>query len=552
MISDKEITVYERSQGKSPKMFTFDGVFGPSSTQVDVYDTVVSPLLKKVIAGYSCTVFAYGQTGTGKTYTMEGDHANNPNLHWQSDTSAGMIPRCLSHLFDENQQLQLVKEVAHTTGYHAGGRVALPMQIRIVRVITLHRVRFAGAGLAVGKHGATIPGDDFLQQRADHRVLNGVWASSLLLSLTPQLFVTSPTTTIRATPVPPNAPIKLRKPFSKEGLKPKKLRFTDKDKDGTEDENYSKKSADFFIKMSKQKAEFPKRQGKSKARLDCDMQDSLSAMLQNVRFELDNKKNMRYGQGQYEKRARNNKDSSQSSKLNCSPKGSVSKGVLPYCRHVKIHGVKRRNYHGYNHEETWVDGFSAVGKTARNGDTVMISMTLWMYQRLDLIENKYNAGSLVWGLVDGYPWWPAIVDDWIETLQFYELEESSIIPVKYHVTFFKDNLHCEWLNRKTIKPFIKYKKSTLVRKQNKFNEINHKKSLEKAYALAQSAIPLSISERLQRFSSFSRIRNLQGSVIQSYEEQDDEISSTPTESTEHITLKEFYLKNKHYTKNKFL
>ncbi|XP_077260727.1 kinesin-like protein Klp61F isoform X3 [Temnothorax americanus] len=106
MISDKEIMVYERSQDKTSKMFTFDGVFGPSSTQVDVYDTVVSPLVKEVIAGYNCTVFAYGQTGTGKTYTMEGDRADNPNLHWQSDTSAGMIPRCLSHLFDELQLLE--------------------------------------------------------------------------------------------------------------------------------------------------------------------------------------------------------------------------------------------------------------------------------------------------------------------------------------------------------------------------------------------------------------------------------------------------------------
>ncbi|XP_071646527.1 uncharacterized protein [Temnothorax longispinosus] len=406
---------------------------------------------------------------------------------------------------------------------------------------------------------------------------NGVWASSLLLSLTPQLFVTSPTTTIRATPVPPNAPIKLRKPFSKEGLKPKKLRFTDKDKDGTEDENYSKKSADFFIKMSKQKAEFPKRQGKSKARLDCDMQDSLSAMLQNVRFELDNKKNMRYGQGQYEKRARNNKDSSQSSKLNCSPKGlERCPTILSPCKDTwskeeKLSWLQprrdvgrwiqccRKNCKKWRYCDDFHDPVD-VPKTwycEMNSNKTIASCSvpqvpIPMKIKTDLIENKYNAGSLVWGLVDGYPWWPAIVDDWIETLQFYELEESSIIPVKYHVTFFKDNLHCEWLNRKTIKPFIKYKKSTLVRKQNKFNEINHKKSLEKAYALAQSAIPLSISERLQRFSSFSRIRNLQGSVIQSYEEQDDEISSTPTESTEHITLKEFYLKNKHYTKNKFL
>ncbi|KAL6255389.1 hypothetical protein P5V15_013726 [Pogonomyrmex californicus] len=111
MISDKKIMVYEESQDKLSKIFTFDGIFGPSSTQVDIYNMVVSPLLKEVIAGYSCTVFAYGQTSTGKTYTMEGTLVDNLNLHWQSDTSAGIIPRCLNHLFDE---LQLLKNQQHT------------------------------------------------------------------------------------------------------------------------------------------------------------------------------------------------------------------------------------------------------------------------------------------------------------------------------------------------------------------------------------------------------------------------------------------------------
>lgn len=104
--SEKEIIVYERSQGKVAKKFTFDRVFGPESTQLDVYNAVIRPLLKEVLAGYSCTVFAYGQTGTGKTYTMEGSRVENPGLHWQSDTSVGMIPRCLSHLFDELQLLE--------------------------------------------------------------------------------------------------------------------------------------------------------------------------------------------------------------------------------------------------------------------------------------------------------------------------------------------------------------------------------------------------------------------------------------------------------------
>lgn len=140
------------------------------------------------------------------------------------------------------------------------------------------------------------------------------------------MFVTSPTTT-RITPVPPNAPIKPRKPFSKEGLKPKKLRFTDKE----EDENCILKNANFVIKTSK--AECSKQQNESSGTLD---RDSLSALLQSVRLKLDNKENgednRRYRQGRYEKRTRNNRsvakeraknknDFLQSSKLNYSPKG---------------------------------------------------------------------------------------------------------------------------------------------------------------------------------------------------------------------------------------
>ncbi|CAL1688462.1 unnamed protein product [Lasius platythorax] len=103
--SNKEVVVHERSQGTHSKKFTFDKVFGPSSKQVDVYNAVVSPLLEEVLAGYNCTVFAYGQTGTGKTFTMEGV-SNDPTLHWQSDTMAGIIPRALSHLFDELRLLE--------------------------------------------------------------------------------------------------------------------------------------------------------------------------------------------------------------------------------------------------------------------------------------------------------------------------------------------------------------------------------------------------------------------------------------------------------------
>ncbi|KAI4484885.1 hypothetical protein M0802_012994 [Mischocyttarus mexicanus] len=103
--SSKEVIIREKPQDKLSKKFTFDEVFGPLSKQIDVYNAIVSPLLEEVLAGYNCTVFAYGQTGTGKTFTMEGV-SNDPALHWQSDTTAGIIPRTLSHLFDELRLLE--------------------------------------------------------------------------------------------------------------------------------------------------------------------------------------------------------------------------------------------------------------------------------------------------------------------------------------------------------------------------------------------------------------------------------------------------------------
>jgi kinesin family protein 11 len=47
-------------------------VFGPQSLQKDLYDQAVVPIVNEVLEGFNCTIFAYGQTGTGKTYTMEG------------------------------------------------------------------------------------------------------------------------------------------------------------------------------------------------------------------------------------------------------------------------------------------------------------------------------------------------------------------------------------------------------------------------------------------------------------------------------------------------
>jgi kinesin family protein 11 len=52
--------------------------------QIDVYMSVVHPIISEVLAGYNCTVFAYGQTGTGKTFTMEGEKSNDVAVSWDT------------------------------------------------------------------------------------------------------------------------------------------------------------------------------------------------------------------------------------------------------------------------------------------------------------------------------------------------------------------------------------------------------------------------------------------------------------------------------------
>ena len=52
----------------SPRKYPFDVVFGPEADQAMIYQDVVSPMLDEITKGYNCTLFAYGQTGTGKTY----------------------------------------------------------------------------------------------------------------------------------------------------------------------------------------------------------------------------------------------------------------------------------------------------------------------------------------------------------------------------------------------------------------------------------------------------------------------------------------------------
>ncbi|KAJ0971087.1 hypothetical protein J5N97_019046 [Dioscorea zingiberensis] len=61
--------------GSTKRTFKFDRVYAPRDGQGDVYADA-SPLVASVLDGYNVCIFAYGQTGTGKTFTMEGTEQN--------------------------------------------------------------------------------------------------------------------------------------------------------------------------------------------------------------------------------------------------------------------------------------------------------------------------------------------------------------------------------------------------------------------------------------------------------------------------------------------
>ncbi|XP_078411275.1 kinesin-like protein KIF3B isoform X2 [Cetorhinus maximus] len=84
-----------------PKTFTFDAVYDYNSKQVELYDETFRPLVESVLLGFNGTIFAYGQTGTGKTYTMEGLRTDPERR--------GVIPNSFEHIFthisrSQNQQ----------------------------------------------------------------------------------------------------------------------------------------------------------------------------------------------------------------------------------------------------------------------------------------------------------------------------------------------------------------------------------------------------------------------------------------------------------------
>ncbi|GAB0091223.1 hypothetical protein DMENIID0001_060370 [Sergentomyia squamirostris] len=75
-----------------------------SCLKKDVFDLVAKPLVEALIRGTNGVLFAYGVTGSGKTYTMTGVNRN-----------PGIIPRCLQLLFNTIKDYQAPKSIFQQT-----------------------------------------------------------------------------------------------------------------------------------------------------------------------------------------------------------------------------------------------------------------------------------------------------------------------------------------------------------------------------------------------------------------------------------------------------
>ena len=82
---------FNSTREKNVYRYNFDRIFTPSSTQEDIYSFGVKEIIDSVLNGYNGTVLAYGQTSSGKTYTMQGE--------MEPPSTQGIIPRMISHVF---------------------------------------------------------------------------------------------------------------------------------------------------------------------------------------------------------------------------------------------------------------------------------------------------------------------------------------------------------------------------------------------------------------------------------------------------------------------
>ncbi|MBW0520578.1 hypothetical protein O181_060293 [Austropuccinia psidii MF-1] len=90
--------------------YTFDGVYPPASSTFEIYQTHISSMIHDAVHGYNSTLFAYGATGSGKSFSMVGNSKED-----------GIMTRAIEDVFDlieQDQEREYVVRVSYLEIYN--------------------------------------------------------------------------------------------------------------------------------------------------------------------------------------------------------------------------------------------------------------------------------------------------------------------------------------------------------------------------------------------------------------------------------------------------
>jgi kinesin family protein 5 len=103
------MTINETGSGPSNHRFEYDYIFRPDDDQGLIYEKSAKPIIESVLEGFNGTVFAYGQTSSGKTHTMMGDMTSAELM--------GIIPRMVGTVFEAIESAGDYLEFTVKVGY---------------------------------------------------------------------------------------------------------------------------------------------------------------------------------------------------------------------------------------------------------------------------------------------------------------------------------------------------------------------------------------------------------------------------------------------------
>ena len=97
----RQASVTSAIDDKKPESFHIDvdGVFSGTSSQHEVYEETAAPLVDDLLEGFNATLFAYGQTGAGKTFSMYGPDEVLADIAGAPDEVRGIVPKTCDRVF---------------------------------------------------------------------------------------------------------------------------------------------------------------------------------------------------------------------------------------------------------------------------------------------------------------------------------------------------------------------------------------------------------------------------------------------------------------------